>query len=206
MKNHAILFDLGNVLVRLDLERGLSRMKKLGRGRSFLPLQTTGVFFSEASLACNRGEISTEQFLKALQDSLGVDVSADAVREIWCDIFSPWPEMERLAEEVINSGHKVYLLSNTDPIHFQFLAKRISVLSRFAGLHLSYEVGLLKPDPAYFRLALQRFDLQPQNCIFIDDRPEHVESARSVGINALVHRGEVAEVREFLHQQGIIHW
>ncbi len=203
MKDHAILFDLGNVLVRLDLERGLSRMEKLGRGRSFIPLQVASVFFSEASLACNRGEIDAEQFLKTLQVSLGVDISASALREVWCDIFSPWPEMERLAEEVINSGHQAYLLSNTDPIHFQFLFKEISVLSQFTGLHLSYEVGLLKPDPAYFCFALQRFGLQPQNCIFIDDRPEHVNSARSVGIKALVHRGEVAEVREFLRLCGI---
>jgi putative hydrolase of the HAD superfamily len=178
-------------------------MNRLGRGHSVIPLQLAGVFFSEASLACNRGEIDAEQFLKTLQVSLGVDVSASELREAWCDIFSPWPEMESLAEEVINGGHEVYLLSNTDPIHFQFLSEKISIISRFTGLHLSYEVGLLKPDPAYFRLALQRFGLQPQNCIFIDDRPEHVDSARSLGINALVHRGEVAEVREFLRLSGI---
>ena len=47
-------------------------------------------------------------------------------------------------------------------------------------------MGLLKPDPAFFLEILHRIDMPPCDCLFIDDRPENVNSARTTGIAALV--------------------
>lgn len=205
MSDPAVLFDLGNVLVKLDLQRGVEHLCRLAGPRAPPALDQAALFFSDASLACNRGALPPERFLEGLAAQLGAPaLSPASLADAWCDIFIPWPEMEALAEEILMAGHPAYLASNTDPLHFAFLAQRMPVLRRLFGLHLSYEAGVLKPDPEFFRSLLARFHLAAASCVFLDDRPEHVESARAVGIRAEVHTGDVAKARDFLRTCGAL--
>lgn len=208
MAQPAVLFDLGNVLVRLNLERGLARLKALAGPRAPAPLEQAHLFFSEASLSCNRGDLGPEAFLDHLrkQLDLGPATSREALAGAWCDIFDPYPEMEALADEVLQLGHPAYLASNTDPLHFAYLSPRMPVLGRLTGLHLSYEARLIKPDPAFFRAALARFGLEAQRCAYLDDRPEHVAAARGLGIPSHLHdysEQGVGSARAFLRAQGV---
>lgn len=204
MRPPTVLFDLGNVLVRLDLARGLEHLRRLAGARVPASLAEAAVFFSEASLACNRGALTGEEFLARLHEQLGrPPVARAALAEAWRDIFIPWPEMEALAEAVLAAGHRAVLASNTDPIHFAWLRERIPVLGKLTGLHLSYDAGVNKPDPAFFRGLLERFELAAEACVYLDDRPEHVAAARSVGIRAEVHDGDVARARAFLRASGV---
>jgi len=200
-----VLFDLGNVLVRLDLARGLEHFRRLAGDQAPASLELAKVFFSEASLACNRGERSPERFLQSLARQLGgPKVPLARLTEAWCDIFDRWPQMEALADEVLLRGHPTYLASNTDPIHYTYLSLRLPILRRLTGVHLSYEAGVIKPDPRFFRLLLDRFGLLASNCVYLDDSPAHVESARSLGIRGHVHTGDVEAARSFLEQNGAL--
>ena len=87
--------------------------------------------------------------------------------------------------------------------HFALLREQMPVLRRFTDLHLSYEVRAAKPDPRYYRLALERFGLDGEQCLFVDDREENVRAARALGIRSVIHRGDVAEVRAFLRANGV---
>jgi len=199
-----VLFDLGNVLVRLNMPRGLAHLRALAGERVPLSLESAAVFFGEASDACNRGELSPERFLGQLTALLGAPAILPArLTEAWCDIFDRWPEMESLADEVLAAGHRAYLASNTDPLHFAYLSLQMPVLRRLTGLHLSYEARVMKPDPAFFTKLLRRFGLEAPDCVFLDDREEHVAAARSVGIRAEVHSGNVARARAFLRESGV---
>ncbi len=200
----AVLFDLGNVLVRLDMERGLEHLRRLAPTNAPVSLDLARTFFSEASLACNRGELAPERFLETLARDLHLpDASLDTLAAAWCDIFTRWQEMESVAERVLAAGHAAFLLSNTDPLHHAWLSARLPVLRQMSGVFLSFENGLLKPDPAFFLEALRRFELDASRCVFLDDRPENVESARSVGIRARVVRGDHREVLEFLRENEV---
>ncbi|MGI5864589.1 MAG: HAD family hydrolase [Myxococcales bacterium] len=198
-RHPAVLFDLGNVLVRLDMERGLEHLRRLAPATAPASLDLARTYFSEASLACNRGALAPERFLETLARDLRIpDVPRDALAAAWCDIFTRWAEMESVAERVLAAGHAAFLLSNTDPLHYAWLSTRLPVLRQLSGLFLSFENGVLKPDPAFFVAALRRFALDARHCVFLDDRPENVESARSVGIRAHVVRGDHLEVVELL--------
>ncbi|HEY3448923.1 MAG TPA: HAD family phosphatase [Myxococcales bacterium] len=206
MNTPTVLFDLGNVLVRLDLPRGLSHLRRLAGRRAPQTLESAELHFGEASTACNRGDLSPEAFIAELARQLGAPASPtthSSLVEAWCDIFEPWPEMEALADEVLQAGHAAYLASNTDPLHFAFLELQMPVLRRLTGLHLSYEARVMKPDPAFFTGLLARFGLRAADCVYLDDRAEHVEAARSVGIRAAIHEGEVAKARAFLCEAGV---
>jgi putative hydrolase of the HAD superfamily len=200
----AVLFDLGDVLVKLRFERGLSRFVALAGGRLVLPSEAEGLFSSETALAFNRGDIAPEGFFAWVCETLGCPgLPVSACIDAWCDIFDPWPEMESLAEESLAAGHRVYLLSNTDPIHFRYLCEKRPFLTRLSGHCLSFEVRHVKPEAEFFTAALTRFGLAPSGCAFVDDRPSNVEAARALGIPSMVHEGDVEKVRAFLAERGV---
>lgn len=204
MRQPSVLFDLGNVLVHLDFPRGLAHLRRLAGARAPPDLEAAALFLDDASLACNQGEATPDEFLATLAERLGdPELPRARLAEAWCDIFTPWPEMEALADEVLAAGHAAYLASNTDPLHVAFLSVQMPLLRRLTGLFLSYEARLLKPDPAYFRALLARFGLEARACVYLDDRPEHVEAARALGIRGLVHGGDAALARAFLKAQGV---
>jgi glucose-1-phosphatase len=209
MPGPAVLFDLGNVLVRLDIERGVGRLKALADGRAPAELGVAQLYFSEAALAFNRGELTADAYLDHLARQLGSpSLPRGPLAEAWCAIFDPYPEMEATADEVLALGHRAYLASNTDPLHLEFIRPRLPLLSRLTGLHLSYEARAAKPDPAFFRAALARFGVEPAGCAYLDDRPEHVAAAQALGIASHVHdfaagAAGVAATRAFLRRQGV---
>lgn len=200
----AVFFDLGDVLVHLRLERGLARFAELAGCTLAEVRDTAAIYHGDRAHACYAGEVSTDEFLRGLVKQLGCpDLPLAQARDAWCDIFEPWPEMEALAAEVIDAGHPTYLLSNTEPVHFALLREQMPVLARFTDLHLSYEVRAAKPEARYYQLALERFELRAEKCLFVDDRDENVDAARREGIRSVLHRGDVAEVRTFLRTNGV---
>ena len=79
----------------------------------------------------------------------------------------------------------VKLPVNTDEIHWQRGLKVQSIHEHFADPLLSFEIGHCKPDADFFNKGLQRLSVSPEECVFLDDREENVESARGVGLTAL---------------------
>jgi len=84
-------------------------------------------------------------------------------------------------------GYKVYLLSNWDAVSFSELENQYGhILERFDGILISGDCGLIKPDPAIFELLLKTYQLQASDCMFLDDQPENVAAAQSLGIESIL--------------------
>jgi 2-haloacid dehalogenase len=84
-----------------------------------------------------------------------------------------------------------YALSNWPQDSFARQRDRFPFLAWFSGIVVSGAEGVAKPDPAIFRLLLERYRLEPSSTLFIDDSPTHVQAAREVGMR--VHRFTNAE-------------
>lgn len=114
-----------------------------------------------------------------------------------------WPEMVRGAvpgtEELLRDLHTVgaplFALSNWPAETFWVARERFGVLEVFADIVVSGFVGLIKPDPRIFALALERFGRRPKECTFVDDRTENVAAAAALGIDGVVFR-DAASLRE----------
>ena len=195
-----VLFDLGNVLVRLRFERALARLAALS-GRCS-PLELRQLVSSPLKQDFDRGLLDERTFLARLAEAIGAPgVDRRALVAAWVDIFDRWPEAEALLEEVLARGHRAYVLSNTDAIHYPHIRASVPVLGRLHGEYLSYEAHVLKPDPAYFQGALAQLGLQAADCVFVDDLAENVAAAEALGIRGVHHRGDVDEVRRQLLEQ-----
>jgi 2-haloacid dehalogenase len=117
---------------------------------------------------------------------------------------SRWPEMLggcfgetlEIMRRLRSEGVPVYALSNWAAETFASTRDRFPFLDEFDGILLSGQVGVGKPDPAIFRLFLERFGLTAESTVFIDDSPVNVAVARSLGIQALLFRNATQLKRE----------
>jgi len=199
-----VCFDLGDVLVRLCFARCPQALGHLcGRGPGDLSAASR-LFLDDRALALSSGAIGPDAFLAELVRGFGrPDLDRGLAAAAWCSIFDPWPDMTDLANQTIDAGAEVWLLSNTDPMHMAYLWPRMPVLARFAGLHLSYEVGVNKPDPAFFERFLARSGAAPADCLFLDDRADNIAAAQALGLATHLHRGDGAAARKAIADFGV---
>ncbi len=183
-----VLFDLGGVLLDAYPRRAVECFARLS-GRKAAELEAP--ILEVAKLAFDGGRIGPDDFARRVCDACGKRLTLEQVRECWCGIFEDLPEMQRFAERLA-MVQACYLLSNTDPWHYEVAMKRLPWLASFKGHCLSYEVRRLKPDPEYYRAVFERFQLQPGACVLVDDRAENVQAIVALGAQGIVHRGAAA--------------
>jgi 2-haloacid dehalogenase len=94
----------------------------------------------------------------------------------------------KVLAELRAGGVACYALSNMEKESWQRRLQLYDFLSWFDGWFISSFEGVMKPDPQYFRRALSRFGLRPGDCLFIDDRAQNIEVARSLGIPTALFR------------------
>ena len=105
------------------------------------------------------------------------------------------PEMVTLIEE-LRTRHRVALLTNALTPFFRQIAAKYDLERLFEIILVSSEEGLAKPDPAFYRLMVEKLGVKAEDCLFIDDNPENLDAARSVGMDALLFEGADSARRE----------
>jgi HAD superfamily hydrolase (TIGR01509 family) len=88
--------------------------------------------------------------------------------------------------EEVKANFPVYLLSNTSRIHSQLFLQNESLFSKFESLHLSYEMGLSKPDKRIYQQVVDANALHEKQIIFFDDNSFNVQSANEFGWDAVL--------------------
>ena len=82
-------------------------------------------------------------------------------------------------------GFKLYLLSNYPENMFEKHARHAAFMADMDGEVVSFQVHKVKPDPEIYQCLLEKYGLQPEECLFFDDRPQNAEAAENLGINAI---------------------
>jgi len=183
-KIRVVFFDIGNVLLRFNAKAFVLHLSR-ATGRS--PLTIAGYFWIEhLSDKLERGILTPAEFFKLFRAKLGYKENWNVFTKAWCD-FTLNPETEKIMDAV-RLRHKVYLLSNTNELHYDFIRRNYSFPRRAHGALLSYRLGLRKPEPAIYRAALTRARAAAPETVFIDDLKENVAAARRLGINAILYR------------------
>ncbi len=183
----AICFDLGNVLVNYDAKRaGLKLARYFGIS---LVKVWKGVMIARLERAYSKGEITTRRFFSAIKRKFPSDLSFHEFTEIWNDIFWKNPSMERLVR-ALAKRYPLYLISNTNELHFNYIKKHFPILKRFRQAFPSHEVGFRKPEPGIYRRMLKAARLEPAEVIFIDDVLEFAQAAGRLGICAIHFRSK----------------
>ena len=181
----AVFFDIGNVLLHFNPSEILRRMAfVVGRH----PFKVARYFWSSRiGEAVERGKISPRQLYGIFCSELGYRGNWKNFRLLWCDHFTLNRGTADLLRKIANS-HRVYLLSNTNSLHYDFIRERFSFTRHVHGAILSYKLGLRKPEPEIYMAALRIARVKPDQAVFIDDLRKNVEAARNLGIYALLYK------------------
>ena len=194
-----IIFDLFGVLVRFDTE-GYYALH--GISPSDQQILQREVFRSLEFAMGDRGAITDEEAVAAIcarvPDRLHEAVHDFIYRQNHALV--PIPGMEGLLQGLKRDGRRLFLLSNTSKAFHRFRSK-IPGIELFDDTMISADVGLVKPDPAIFRLACEQFGIVPSESAFIDDTPINAEAAQYVGMKAYVFNGDVEELEHWLTEQ-----
>ena len=127
----------------------------------------------------------------------------EAYRSRWPEMLGGcFPETLEIMRRLRRKGIPIYALSNWAVETFPSTRDQFPFLDEFDGILLSGQVGVGKPDPAIFRLFLERFGLTAESTVFIDDSPANVAVARSLGIQALLFK-DAAQIRLELQTLGL---
>ncbi|SVA18890.1 uncharacterized protein METZ01_LOCUS71744 [marine metagenome] len=178
-----IIFDLGGVLVNLDWDKVCTSLTALSdRPYDNVMKEVQNGPIVEASML---GHLTPQEFHEALSEEIHVDIPFDKFIVIWNSLLSQNESIAPLVAELA-STHSLVVASNTDSIHFSYSMNNFSTLKVFDRFFLSYEMDLLKPDPAYFHHVLNGLRTSPSSCIFIDDRCDNIRSARNLGMRGLI--------------------
>jgi putative hydrolase of the HAD superfamily len=97
----------------------------------------------------------------------------------------------------------IYLATNQDPVRGKYIADMFATETWLDGCFASYALGCAKPDPEFFRIALARIGVPPQECLFIDDKEKYLAGAASVGI-ATIHYRDLAQLTAELRDLGLL--
>lgn len=198
----AIIFDLGNVLLDFDYQIAALRLSKLTDKNA---QEIFDLFFdSKLTALFEEGKISPLQFFLKVKEILNLNLRFDEFVSIWNEIFFFTEKnlgVYNLARNLKNC-YKVTLLSNINILHFEHIKKTFPLLFAFHNIITSFELGLRKPKPSIYQKTLEILGVSPDNALYIDDRPELIESARGLGIRGFVFK-DVEQLKKDLITWGI---
>ena len=202
-RTRALFLDLGKVLVDYDWPSTLSNIAEA------LPLTSANDldrWSAEAKGTVERyasGQIGSARFLTEFHDRFDPDRAVDDgwLAQRWCDMFVATPGAFELID-ALRGRVRLSLLSNTNSLHFAWLDAHHRLRARFDDVVLSHEIGMLKPEEAFYTAALEQSSVDASEAFFVDDLPENVEGAAAVGIPGAIFTG-IADLRVQLAALGI---
>ncbi len=191
----ALFFDIGNVLVRFDLP-GLLKDFAWSPGSSAWKVARL-VWSRKLVDAVERGGLDGPGLHAAIRAETGFAGDYDAFRRLWCGHFT----LDAAASALFRRAARrrpAYLLSNTNPLHWEFIRKRYAFAREARGAVLSCSVGARKPEKAIYEAAVRAAGVPAERCLFIDDLEENVRGARAAGMRALRFKSAAQLRRELL--------
>jgi len=203
-----IIFDYGNVIFEIDFLRSEKAFQALG-------IQDTASFFShkvqnELFDSLDIGKISAAEFCDGVRRISGKgDLNDEKIIKAWNALLVGIPEGNHDVLLEMKSKYRTFLLSNNNEIHYNYIMdylKRDFGLSDNSGFfekdYYSHLMGMRKPNADIFEFVINEHQLIPENTLFIDDSPQHLVTAKKLGLQtALVTQPET--LKELVQRLGL---
>ena len=183
-----IFLDLGKVIIDYDPAIPLAQLTQY----SELPMPKIKEILSKTDVLSNfdMGTFSGKDFYTAMGRDLKLDISKEDFKNLWNSLFLPVPLLSETLLVNLTRDYPVFLLSNTNEIHFEFIWQHYPIVRHIENHLLSYQLRKMKPDRSIYQIAIGRSGVLPKEIFFADDKIENVEGAITAGINATLFESE----------------
>lgn len=146
--------------------------------------------------------MSSDEFFSGLKRQFHLDMNMKDFGNIWNPIFRDDPEVNRIILYLKEKGYPLFLLSNTNELHFSYIMEKYPIVHSFDEWLLSFEVGAKKPQKRIYDAIFEKMDIQPSEVFYVDDISRYVETAQQLGINGMVFKS-ADQLWEFIKKNGI---
>lgn len=185
-----VVFDLGNVIIDLNIPRAESAFEEL-MGISFLEA-TNGDL--DAFLDFETGKIEEAIFINYFIERAHKPIQALDVINAWNAMLVGIPEQRLQMVASLNSSYRTFFLSNTNETHLRWVGNYLtqnfpnyeSLDSLVETAFYSHKMGCRKPDAEIYDMMLELGVMNPEETVFFDDNDENLEAARQKGINTML--------------------
>lgn len=186
-----IIFDLGGVILDVDYNLTRTAFEKLG-------ISNFDEMYSQANAdqlfqKLETGEIDEAQFYKELNNCTGLNLSTEEIKKAWNAMLLAFREESLQFLEKIRSKYKVYLLSNTNLIHWNSFNETFHSKKRtknfeeyFDKAFYSFQMGLRKPGEEIFNAVVKELQIDAGKTLFIDDSVQNIEAAKKAGLQTIL--------------------
>jgi putative hydrolase of the HAD superfamily len=191
-----IIFDLGGVIINLDMQATIKAFVDLGINdfeNIYSQLSQTSLFDQ-----FDKGLITENYFFNSLKNQFDLKKPLHELERSWNAMLLDFPKHRLDSLMTYKKSHRTFLLSNTNETHIREFYKTLQdnhgmrdLDQFFDKTYFSCRVNMRKPDKEIFELVLKQNHLDPSETLFIDDTIHHVEGAKRVGLQAvLLKKGE----------------
>ncbi len=176
-----LLLDMGKVLLDFDyLQFGRRMLALTGLGIEQL---RSVIMADDLTVRLETGRMGEREFHREICNRVGTEISWTDFVEAWNSVFHADPLLPEGVIACLAERADLWLISNTNKIHSDFIFDRYKFPRFFRGRSLSHEVGVLKPDRRIFEHALRGAGIAPVEALFVDDQSANVEGAKQLGID-----------------------
>lgn len=176
-----IIFDFGDIFLNLDKPATLREMEKYN-------VKDLSETIANCNLEYEKGRITSADFIKTYTSEY-THLGEKEFTNSWNAILVDFPKyrLEFIKNLSAEKKYFLILLSNTNEIHIQWVQQNVPFFEEFKNcfdaFYLSHEINFRKPDAEIYEFVLDKHDLKPEECIFIDDTKENTDAAGSLGIH-----------------------
>lgn len=198
----AIFFDMGGVLLPLDMNRCVKAYKEIAgfedADKYLDPCHQHGFF-----LDIEAGRMDLETFFEVCISHCAPGTTRETVMYCQSQFFGT-PKAEDVAfVKELGQKYDIYMLSNNNPVSMllhipNFENAGLPLDKSFKKLFFSHEMCLLKPDPEIYLQSIAGSGHKAEECLFIDDSQRNVDGALAVGMHAVLFRQDTDNLRELV--------
>lgn len=184
-----ILFDLGGVILDIDIQATLKRFYELGFPSELLQYpnnMTSDLFFKYET-----GKIGTNDFRNEIRRITKLDVSDEELNEAWNAMILRIPLNRTQLLDRLKGRYELYMLSNTSPLHapvFEQMYHETAgkpMKDLFKKIYYSFEIGWHKPDAEAWEYVISDARIVPQDTLFLDDNIHNIKASQELGFQAI---------------------
>lgn len=196
-----IVFDMGWVLVEY---KPLDYIREFLKQEDDIAAIYQEMFNAPEWLRNDRGTIEPDEFIHTVCTRIPerLHPAAKQIWQHWHEYIKPIGETNTLAEQLKKNGYHVYLLSNVSERYYLF-RDLMPAVSCFDGEFVSADVHFIKPEKEIYQLFFERFGLNPEECFFIDDRPENVAAGEAFGMCGFCYGQDIGALKIALKNAGV---
>jgi putative hydrolase of the HAD superfamily len=182
VKLRNIVFDLGAVLLHWHPQEIVAAFTP---DQSLQAVLLQQVFHHNDWQRLDKGNINERQAIDCF--ARNTNLSTRKISELMALV-----KQSLLAKEdtvalllALKEQHRLFCLSNICTEIYDFVSDRYTFFNEFEDVVVSAQVNMIKPDPAIFKYMLNRFNIAPENTLFIDDIPANIAAAQELGIHGV---------------------